>query len=262
MNIKKIFLSLIMTFLLLVNIIPINASAQEINDYIEYANSQENEYLPEITTDSIIYKNQDNSLARIPNGIPISVTPRQNGIGVDVKVNNIGADGLDSVTVTVKTTGYSSSKSMTYYVPALLGKSFAFDFPMIKCDTVYDVTIKITDGGQTKTLYGQGTLTYSESTLANAKWHKGTYSSRAASIEDHLRRHGSEVSSNNIVDYLNKATSYRSEVISNINKGTASNIYNIATGTGSIPSKKYKHKTDGRYILLSNSGYEIFSFGR
>ncbi|MDZ7355950.1 MAG: hypothetical protein ONB55_22750, partial [candidate division KSB1 bacterium] len=246
--------------LMLCNVSPLSTSAQEINTTQYYL--EENSYLPEVTTDAITYNNQENSLARIPNGIPITVTPRQDGTGVDVKVNNIGADGLDSVTVTVKATGYSNSKSVTYYVPALLGKNFAFDFPMIKCNTVYDVTIKITDGGQTKTLYGQGTLTYSETTLANANWNRGTFSSRAASIEYHLSKHGAEVSANNIVIYLNKANSYRSEVISNINNGTASRVYTITTGTGTIPSKKYKNISDGRFIILANSGYSIFSFGR
>lgn len=260
MKIKQMFLSLIMTFLMLCSIFPISASAQKID--IDSYTVEEKSYIPEVTTDSIIYSEQENSLARIPNAIPITVTPRQNGTGVDVKVNNVGVDGLDSVTVTVKATGYSNSKSLTSYVPALVGKNFAFDFPMIKCNTVYNVTIKVTDGGQSKTLYGQGSLTYSETTLANANWNKGTFSSRAASMEYHFNKHGAEVSSNNIVSYLNKANSYRSEVISNINKGIASRFYTITTGTGTIPSRKYKNISDKRFIILSNSGYSIFSFGR
>lgn len=167
---------------------------------------------------------------------------------------------MDSVTVTVTATGYSSIKPLTYYVPPLVGKNFSFNIPMIKCNTTYDVNVRIVDGGQTRTLYGKGRITYSESMLASAKWHRGTFYSRAESLDHHLYYHGHEVSSNNIVSYLNKATIYRSEVINNINRGTTS-MYTITTGTGPIPSKKYKNKFDGRFIILSNSGYEIFTFG-
>lgn len=59
-----------------------------------------------------------------------------------------------------------------------------------------------------------------------------------------------------MVGYINKAINYRSEISKSTDNIT------ITTGTDSIPSKKYKHRIDGRFIILTNSGREILSFGR
>lgn len=127
---------------------------------------------------------------------------------------------------------------------------------MIKANTTYDVTVKIQDGGKSKTKSGQAKLQYTESKLLGT-WHKGTFSSRAASLDYHFNKHKGEVpGTSNMIGYVNKARSYRSE----LSKST-SNI-KITTGTGSIPSKKYKNLKDGRFIILTNSGREILSFGK
>lgn len=209
------------------------------------------------TTDKV--DDEGSFFMRAVNLIPITVTARTNGTGCDVYVGNLGVDGLDKVTVTVKASGYSSTKSVSHYVPAVLGKNFAFDFPMIKADTSYEVSIRIYDGGQIRYKEGAASLVYSESFLSGL-WHKGTFGSRGASLEYHLKAHGQEVNSNNLVDYLNKAMSYRSEVLSDINAGDLSD-YRVTTGTGSIPSKKYKNLIDGRFIILNNSTEEAFTFG-
>lgn len=248
-TIRNYFMSLLIAFLMLFNLSPVNAFAHA---SAEAAQS----YLPEVTTYT-----DENKLAKLPNAIPMTVTPRTNGTGVDVYVGNIGVDGLDSVTVTVKATGYSSSKSQTAYVIPVLGKTFSFNFPLIKCNTTYNVTIKVTDGSKSITKTGTGKLTYSETQLQNLGWNKGTFSTIAGSVDYHFNKHGAEVSATNIVTYLTKAGTYRSEIINNINKNNTG-IYTITTGTGSIPSKKYKHKTDRRFAILTNSGKQILSFGK
>lgn len=68
-------------------------------------------YVPEITN----YSNLD-SKERLPNVVPMKVTANSDGTGCKVYVGNIGADGLDLVTVTVTATGYGSPKSQTSYV--------------------------------------------------------------------------------------------------------------------------------------------------
>lgn len=204
----------------------------------------------------------ESKTTRVPNGITVNVTARQNGTGVDVYVGNIGIDGLDNVTVTATATGHAASKTQTGYVPMIIGKNFGFDFPFTKCNTTYNVTVRVVDGSGTSNLTGKATLEYTDTILSNAGWHRGTFPTRAASLEYHFNTHGSEVSSTNLVDYLNKATTYRSEIINNISKGTASSVYTITKGTGSIASKKYKHKTDLRFAILTDSGNYILSFGK
>ena len=247
-NIKK-FISLMSICTMIFISLPITISAQE----------QKRETNLLFVPQTEIQNNAKS--VRSANGIPITVTAKQDGTGVDVYVGNIGADGLDSVTVTVSATGYSVPKSQKSYVPALIGKTFSFNFPMIKCNTTYNATINIIDGSGTVTKTGKATLIYSDSTLQNAGWHKGTFSSRAASLEYHFNKHGSEVNAKNIVLYLNKASNYRSEIISDIAQNNTSK-YTITTGAGSIASKKYKNKTDSRFAILTNIGNEILSFGK
>lgn len=243
---KMKFISFIITLIVVFTSIPLNVLAEDETDLF-------------FTPEENIITNQVELLA--PNGIPITVSAKSDGTGVNVHVGNVGVDGLDSVTVTVKATGYTTPKTQTSYVPAVIGKNFSFSFPMIKSKTIYDATIKIIDGSGTITRTAKSTLEFTESKLESAKWHKGTFSSRASSLDYHFNKHKSEVGSTNIVSYLNKATNYRTEIINDItNKNT--DKYKITTGTGSIASKKYKNKSDLRFAILTNSGNQILSFGR
>lgn len=247
---SKKFVSLLIALLMLITIMPANAFAKE--------NSTDLFFFPEVKS----YNASDDDIEILsPNLISIYVNPRVDGTGVDVKVGNLGLDGLDSVTVTVSATGHAKPQSQKAYVPAIIGKTFAFNMPMIKSETTYDVTASVIDGSGTVTKTGKGTLTLGDSTLQSAGWHKGTFTTRAASLDYHFDKHKSEVGAGNIVIYLNLAATYRDEIVNDITSGTTSK-YTITTGTGSIPSKKYKHKTDLRFAILTNTGYEILSFGR
>lgn len=232
----------------------------EENTYIDEENNDTSDilvledgetFLPEITN----YEEFNPNIRRIANAIPMTVKAKPDGSGCKVYVGNIGVDNLDLVTVTVKTTGYSNPSKKTATVIPIAGKTFDFNIPMIKSNTTYSVTVKIQDGGKVKTKSGEAKLSYTDEKLKGV-WHKGTYSSRGHSLEDHFKRHGREVSSTNIISYINKAINYRSEVIKSLK--------NIRTsrGTGSIPSTKYKNTVDGRFIILSDSGKEIFTFGK
>ena len=141
---------------------------------------------------------------RVPNGIPITSSPRRDGTGIDVHVGNIGVDGLDSVTVVVSATGYGQTKSLTAYVPAGVGKTFSFDFPYIKCATPYNITIYIVDGSGNQTLHRSAQLIYTEEILAAIGWGAGTYATRALSLENHFNKHHNDggVGVNKLVSYL------------------------------------------------------------
>ena len=218
--------------------------------FADDSNLNINNLSPEVTN----YSNLDNK-EKMPNAIPMKVTANSDGTGCKVYIGNLGIDALDLVTVTVKATGYSAKSQKAKVIP-VAGKTFSFNLPMIKANTTYDVTIKIQDGGKTKIKTGQAKLQYSEARL-HGIWHKGTFSSRAASLDYHFNKHKGEVpGTSNMVGYISKAIVYRSEL-----SRSTSNV-KITTGTGSIPSKKYKHLKDGRFIILTNSGREILSFGK
>ena len=250
---KKIC-SLLLSLLLIFTLFPQNIFAQDLtpSSVIQWIESNQ-EFFP-------VAENYDSLTTLAPNAIPINIIARQDGTGVDVKVGNVGVDGLDSVTVTVTATGYTTPKSKTAYVPPVVGKTFSFNFPFIKCNTTYKVTVHIVDGSGTRTKSGKATLNFSEDTLKSANWLKGTFSTRAASLEYHFSKHKNEVNATNLVTYLNLATNYRTEVVNDIKQGNKTK-YKITVGSGSIPSHKYKNQNDGRFIILSDSGYGIFSFG-
>lgn len=234
-----------------------------INSFITiYAEEVENEFsfIPEVASTANNLEEGSKSV-RAPNGIPITVTARTDGTGVDVYVGNVGVDGLDSVKVTVTATGHSTPKSQTAYVPSVVGKKFAFSMPMLKSNTTYKATILVTDGSGVRTLTGESTINYNETTLSSAMWNKGTFSTRAGSLDYHFNKHGAEVGATNIVSYLNKATTYRAEIVRDIASNNTSK-YTMTTGTGSIASTKYKNKNDLRFAILTNSNKEILSFGK
>lgn len=92
---KKI-LSVIISFMLIFSMFSTTVFATEID--------QSYTFLPSVSEST---NSNNNGPQRVPNAIPITVTARTDGTGVDVNVGNIGIDGLDSVTVTVTATGYS-----------------------------------------------------------------------------------------------------------------------------------------------------------
>lgn len=223
-----------------------------------YENNESKKYYYPI---SFSDTNSSKNVPCVPNGIPITITARKNGTGVDVKVGNIGVDPLDKVTVTVSATGHAKSKTKTSSVPPVIGKKFYFDLPMLKCKTTYNATIKIVDGSGKSTKKAKAVLTYSEDYLKKIKWNKGTFGTRGSSVDYHFSKHAKEVGAISIVSYINKAANYRSEIINDI-KNKKTSKYTITVPKMSIASKKYKNKKDRRFAILSNSGQEILSFGK
>ncbi len=217
-----------------------------------------NTYLPIAENTSFTIDNE--SQTKAPNAALIDVIAKIDGTGVRVHVGNIGVDGLDNVTITATATGYKQSKTKSGYVPPVIGKDFDFNFPYIKCNTTYNVTIRIVDGTHTETRTGTAKLKWSEENLKNAHWHPGTFSTRAGSLEYHLKTHGKEVGATNLIQYLNFANIYRDDVLYDINRGDTSD-YIITNKTSPTPSKKYKSKSTGQFIYLANSDKFILTYG-
>ncbi|MDP4096303.1 hypothetical protein OIN60_05905 [Paenibacillus sp. P96] len=206
-------------------------------------------YAPTVTFD----QNQ-NSIQQAPNGIPITVSPSYTNLAV--WVGNIGVDPLDNVTVSGTATDYGTLAAKSGSVPPAVGKTFVWNVPMTRTQMVYNVNIRVVDGSGTRNLTGNARLEYSEAQLATLGWHKGTFSTRGASLEYHFRKHKSEVSVTNLYNYLLAAGTCRDDVINNPSK------YTKTVSSGSVPAHKYKNKTDQRFIIMTDSGNEILSFGR
>ena len=126
-NRVKSILSIILGFMMVLSV-SINAFAAE-------EQPEDSRFLPQVT-----YV-EDNQIARVPNGIPITVNPYYNKLVVHV--GNIGVDSLDSVTVSGSATDYGTLTPKTHSVPPVIGKDFTWYIPQTKCHMEYDVNIHI-----------------------------------------------------------------------------------------------------------------------
>lgn len=205
-------------------------------------------------------KNYDSPKKTSIHWVPFSISPRNDGTGVDVKVANQNPQSSKEITVTITASGHKNSQSITQTLSQKEEKEFTFDLPLTKCNTTYKATISFIENNRKKTFFGTATLKFTEKNLQVAKWEKGTFTTRGASLEYHFIKHGEEVDATNLVTYLNLAIDYRNQVMNDMKKKTTRN-YKITTGLGNIPSHKYKYQKDGRFIILSDSDYSIFSFG-
>ncbi len=192
--------------------------------------------------------------------VPFSISPRKDGTGVDVQVTNQNPQNSKEITVTITASGHKNSQSITQTLLPKKDTEFNFALPLTKCNTTYKATISFVENNRKKTFFGTATLKFTEKNLQVAKWEKGTFTTRGASLEYHFIKHGEEVNATNLVTYLNLAIDYRTQVINDIKKKNTRN-YKITTGLGNIPSHKYKEQKGGRFIILSDDNYSIFSFG-
>lgn len=240
---KKKILSSLLTFLLLFSLSS-TVMAEEHHSVSAY-----DKYAPTAT----FQVDDGRAHLRIPNGIPITVSPSYTALAV--WVGNVGVDALDNVTVTGSATDYGKLSPKSGKVPPVVGKTFVWNVPMTKTTMKYDVRITVVDGKQTRILNGDAKLEYDESKLASIGWHKGTFANRAASLQYHFDKHKSEVGVNNLYSYLVKAGECRDDVANNPSN------YKRDDNNGATPAYKYTHKTTGRYIMLSKAGNEILSFG-
>jgi hypothetical protein len=202
----------------------------------------------------IVTFEQDNTTARVPNGIPIKVTPTYSDL--TVWVGNIGVDPLDNVTVSGTATDYGTLSTKTGKVYPIVGKDFVWNVPMTKSHMQYNVSISIVDGSGTRSVTGTARLDYSEEQLSSLRWHQGSFVTRGASLDYHFKTHKNEVGTSNLYEYLIAADQCRQDVANNPSNYTAT------VSVGATLAHKYKNNNDGRFIILSDYGNEILSFGR
>lgn len=163
-----------------------------------------------------------------------------------VKAGNLGVDSIDSVSGTVKIGATTKKFSMGSVLPGSETKTISF--PMMKASESISVTITAREGGQSFTKTSNVKRVVPSSLMS--RWHRGSFSTQALSLENHFRKHRAEVGAKNIVNYLNKAI----EFSKNLRGATVSNVSGHVAGV-----KRYKKA--GKYIDLAPNKM-IISYGK
>ncbi|WP_406910382.1 hypothetical protein [Pseudobacillus sp. 179-B 2D1 NHS] len=208
-------------------------------------------------------------LASLPNAVTINVTPSVTG--VTVKVRNYGVDTVDSVVVTVNSPKILTSKGkeqkgknkstfvFTNLKPAI-SQDKSKPVPMVRTKMSYTGSAVIKDGKKVVTKSVNASLDFSTDQLTK-EWDKGTFSDIHKSIDYHFAKHYNDkyVKVNNLQQYLNKASSARSEM-KNITKTTSK--YRYKKSATSIKVTKMSGKTTTQYVLLTNTkAKKLYSYG-
>lgn len=182
-----------------------------------------------------------------------------------ISIDNYGIDTVDSVTGTISVAGGTSKTFAAYNVSPIGTRRVTVNLNMTK---VYeDITISFVgkDGGDqvdSGTSHGHRAV---PEYLKNV-WLSGTFPSVDASINYHFSKHHNDygVRAADIQTYLEKATNYRTRVcraLVGMPLAQVAAIFNVTNGTGAIPSRKYKDRNTYEFVILSNSGYKILSYG-
>lgn len=239
---KKIFLFLMIFSMVLSSVgFPVFAS-EPISKPIKY--------IPKVT-----YNSNDLSPRNL-NAILISSRPDE--WGINVRVENIGADPLDNVVVRVTGTEYPNPQEIDYgKVWPLVGQGEFFYMPMVRCNMEYYIRATIQDGTQVKTKYGEAALTFDESDLT--EWDKGGKETLVQTVDEHFEKHHDDkyVNVDTLPQYLNAASEFRYQVLTDVDNGNLDN-YVIREGSDSM---KYTDKTSNLYIKLKKGTDKILTFG-
>lgn len=138
------------------------------------------------------------------------------------------------------------------------GKSSTADFkvPMTDTHMTYHLTVRLSDDDRTVEESVSPELLYTEDLLEALNWNQGTFDQVTDSVDYHFDKHHSEVDADNMQEYLIASDDCRSDVLSDPED------YRETQSSGEIPAHKYKNRDDDSFIILTDSGDEILSFGR
>lgn len=198
---------------------------------------------------------------RLPNSITVKVSPSETGL--TIKVNNIGVDTVDIVSVNIKSPKMygqsgSNSKTVTFTkVPPALTKTKTMSIPMVRTKMTYKGRVTIKDGGKVVYNTTNSSLSFSDKQLS-PDWLKGTFPTLSNSLDYHFAKHHDDryVKVKNMAQYLRMSASARSEM-KNITK--SNNKYNVTYPKTN--SRKVLNKTTKRYILINKDNKKLYSFG-
>lgn len=181
-----------------------------------------------------------------------------------IYVKNLGVDTVDSFYGTVQVKNGSKKSFSAYNLRAFTTRTIKVNLNMTTCSESITISYYAVDGGKE---FGKAKSTGSRKlpTSLTSLWNKGTFKTVADSINYHFNKHHYEVGAYDIQTYTQKASDYRSSVVSDIKNLSSTKLkkkYTITVSGGSIPAKKYKNKSNKQFIIITNSGYKILSYGK
>ncbi len=194
----------------------------------------------------IVDVTESNSLERGFNWVKFPTTSNEKE--VIIKIENTGTSSLDNVKINVQCaeTGLGTTKTLSNVKVGTTTVNIGLE--MLVASETIKVKFTATEKGTTKTT--DTTITRKISATHLNKWNKGSFSSSAASLNYHFKKHGSGVGATNIVQYHNKADAFRQ----NLSGASVSNV------SGSVSGVK-RYKKLGKYIDLDPNKL-IVSFGK
>ena len=83
-----------------------------------------------------------------------------------------------------------------------------------------------------------------------SSWHKGSHNDSISSLQSHFNKHGAEVGTENIEQYLRKAVSFKQNLRGVTKSPVAGATYGVI-----------RYKKNGKYIDIAPDG-TIISFGK
>lgn len=200
---------------------------------------------------------------RLPNAVTTRLIPSDTGL--TVKVNNIGTDTVDSVTVKIKSPKIykkgvkgSNVKTVTFTkVPPAITKTKKMNIPMVRTKMTYKGSVIIKDAGKIDYKTAYASRKYPSDQLSK-EWSKGTFETVAKSVDYHFGEHYKDkyIKASNLGQYLRMSANDR-KAMKNISK-TQKGKYTVRIKDD---SKKVKNQKTKRYILINKSSKKLYSYG-
>lgn len=171
----------------------------------------------------------------------LTATPDPEGvtISLDAAYGDLDSAELSGTTISV-------AKNET-------GK-LSFAAPMEATSEMAAVTVTLSDAGEESKVLLSPELYYTDEQLEDLYWNAGTFDAVSDSVDYHYRKHHEEIHADNLQEYLTDALDCRTDVLENPEDFTDH------VSTGEIPAHTYRD-ADGRFIILTDEGDEILSFG-
>ena len=265
MNFNKILrvaLACILMFSCL-SFLTIEANAQEVLKPI----NKNAEITLDLTEDNVTPQGKASTKGiRLPNAVTTRLIPSDTGL--TIKVNNIGVDTIDSITVKIKAPGIYTKKNkgnitktktvtFTNVFPGIT-KTKTMNIPMVRSKMTYKGTVTSKDSGKKVTSTASASREFSTDQLSQV-WLKGNSKTLRDAVDYHFGKHYDDkyIRVTNLSQYLKKATNdWKS--MKNIKKSNSKYNVRINTDKNEI---KVKNNNTKRYIIINKSNKKLYSYG-
>jgi len=97
------------------------------------------------------------------------------------------------------------------------------------------------------------------------QWTQGLNKNNEEAILYHYKKHKEKTNSGNIVEYLDKASDCKKEILKDLKKKNSIYLkdkYIIKENIGKTKAHKYINKYTNEFIILSDMAHKIVSYGR